>query len=67
MSSDQKEGNGKYPHGFALSENKMINIRKFFIISTGDKDNIRWAAEEARKSPLEKTHPNDSRIIWHCR
>lgn len=31
----QKEGNGKYPHGFALSDIIVIYIRKFFIIGHG--------------------------------
>ena len=31
---DQKEGNGKYPHGFALQNRSVINIRNFSSLNT---------------------------------
>ena len=43
LNQDQKEGNGKYPHGFALSEQVCDLHPKFFILRfRGGDEKDRW-------------------------
>jgi len=44
----QKEGNGKYPHGFALSDMTMVYIRILFITASGGGGGGGGGGREAR-------------------
>lgn len=70
MNQDQKEGNGKYPHGFALSEQVCDLHPKYFILRFREGEGGRkigtylvCATDKVNTDPVSRVSPTFNVVL----